>query len=212
MAPELFNITNGEFGLPTHESDVFALGMVTFEVRNTYHGRSLHGFETPSRNSTQVFTGQVPFQENKSLAFVMKRIINGEKPQRPRGGRKLGLSDELWEVIQSSLAHEVKKRPLASTFVDSLENATPDIAALKGLTGFDASSQGHIEKLRHMFELGDNTLLGMREEETLTVIEVFDQVSLPDFLHFLIFRLRLVPGSQLLIKRPDAPQPMFTRA
>ena len=35
MAPELFNIgTEGTSGLSTRESDIFALGMVTFEVRN----------------------------------------------------------------------------------------------------------------------------------------------------------------------------------
>ena len=117
------------------------------------------------------------------MAVVIKRIINGERPKRPRKGEKLGLSDELWEVMRSSLAREVEKRPLASIFVGYLEKATPDIAVLKELTKFDANSGGHIRKLRHMFELGDNTLLGMREKETLTVIEVFDQVSLPDFLH-----------------------------
>ena len=117
------------------------------------------------------------------MAIVMKRIINGERPQRPRQGETLGLSDELWEVIRSSLGCELERRPSASTFVGSLEKATPDIAVLKELTKFDANSEGHIQKLRHMFELGDNTLLGMREKETLTVIEVFDQVSLPDFLH-----------------------------
>ena len=35
MAPELFNIwTEGTPGLFTRESDIFTLGMVTFEVRN----------------------------------------------------------------------------------------------------------------------------------------------------------------------------------
>ena len=41
MAPELFNIdTEGGSGLSTRESDVFALGMVTFEVRNVSTGSS----------------------------------------------------------------------------------------------------------------------------------------------------------------------------
>ena len=40
MAPELLNIdTEGKSGLPTCKSDVFALGMVTFEVRNSYRGK-----------------------------------------------------------------------------------------------------------------------------------------------------------------------------
>jgi len=32
MAPELFGIDEGTSGLSTRQSDVFALGMVTFEV------------------------------------------------------------------------------------------------------------------------------------------------------------------------------------
>ena len=179
MAPELFNITNSEFGLPTDESDIFAWGMVTFEVRNTHHGRPFYGFEPPSRNLLQVFTAQVPFQENKSLAIVMKRIIDDERPQRPPKGKRLGLSDDFWEVIQSSLTREVKNRPSASILVDFLAKATPDIALLEELTEFDTNSEEHIRKLRHIFELKHNTLLGMREEETLALIEVFDRVGLP---------------------------------
>ena len=36
MAPELFETSKGKSGLSTRESDIFALGMVTFEVRNAY--------------------------------------------------------------------------------------------------------------------------------------------------------------------------------
>lgn len=109
--------------------------------------------------------------------MILKKIIDGERPQRPPKGKKLGLSDELWEIIQSSLAHEVEDRPPAGTFVEFLEKATPDVAVLKKLTEFDANSEGDIQKLRKMFEYGDNTLLGMRKDETLVAIEVFDRVG-----------------------------------
>jgi len=36
VAPELFIYNEGKSGLPTCESDVFALGMVTFEVSYVY--------------------------------------------------------------------------------------------------------------------------------------------------------------------------------
>ena len=72
----------------------------------------------------------------------------------------------------------MKKRPSISTFVDFLEKAIPDIAALKELTGFDANSQGDIKRLRRVFESGNDALLGMREKESLVVIEIFDRVSL----------------------------------
>ena len=108
----------------------------------------------------------------------MKRITDGERPSRPSRGEKLGLSNELWEVIQSSLAQEAEERCPVSRFIKFLEKATPDTAVLKALTEFDANNERHITKLRQMFGCGDNTLLGMREEETLTLIEVFDRVKL----------------------------------
>ena len=108
----------------------------------------------------------------------MKNIIDGKRPPRPRRGRRLGLSDEFWELIRSSLAHDAGERPSASAFVDFLESVTPDIAVLKELAEFDANSEVHTQKLRQMFEYGDNTLFGMREEGALAVIEVFDRVNL----------------------------------
>ena len=126
-----------------------------------------------------MFTGELPFPENKGPGVVIKKIISGERPLRPSGGEDYGLSDELWEVVLSSLAHDAEKRPPVSAFVGFLENATPDIAVLKELAEFDANSEEHIQKIRRMFEYGDNTLLGMREEEILVVIEVFDRVSHP---------------------------------
>ena len=108
----------------------------------------------------------------------MKRITDGKRPSRPPKGKELGLSDQLWEILQSSLASEVAERPPVSTFVDFFEKASPSISTFEELAQFDAHSEDDIKKLRCMFEYGDNTLLGMRENETLVVIEVFDRVSL----------------------------------
>ncbi|KAF9641932.1 kinase-like protein [Thelephora ganbajun] len=155
MAPELLSIEQnaGKSGISTRQSDIFALAMVTLEV----------------------FTGHVPFPENKQF-IVTKRIMDGERPPRPQKTTRLGLSDEFWEVIQCSWAHKIEQRPLVETFVGFLEKATPEIAVLKELTEFDATSTEHIQKFSCMFEYGDNTLLGMREDETLILIEVFDRV------------------------------------
>jgi len=178
MAPELFRINDeGKSNLSTRGSDVFALAMVTFEVSSVRRGTLCAGSETPSCTFLQVFTGQVPFAEYKTSAMVMKSIVDDERPQRPPKGKKLGLSDEFWEIIRSSLAQEVEKRPPVETFVEFLEKTTPDIAVLKGLAEFDANSEVDIQQLRHIFEYGDNALLGMREAETLVLIEVFDRVG-----------------------------------
>jgi len=137
----------------------------------------------------------------------MEKIKEGQGPLRPPESTGLGPSDEIWVVIQSSLVREVEKRPPASAFVEWFEAANPSTAVLKELTKFDANSEDDIQKLRRMLGYGDNTLLGMREEESLVVIEVFDQVDL------IMSRLSPVltpnvPGPQLLIERPHAPQPV----
>ena len=125
----------------------------------------------------QVFSGQLPFPGNKTQDTIIKQIMGGERMPKPPGGKELGLSDELWRLIRSSWTRDVEKRPAASDFVDFLEGATPNIAVLKGLAEFDTNSEGDIQKLRHMFVYGANWLLGMREGETLVVVEVFDRVN-----------------------------------
>ena len=63
-----------------------------------------------------------------------------------------------------------------ATFVQFLEEATPDMAVIKELTEFDANSEDDIQKLRKMFEYENNTLFGIREDEALVVVEVLDRV------------------------------------
>jgi hypothetical protein len=174
MAPELLNVEQNpeKSGTPTRQSDVFAFGMVAIEVIVT---PSFDVLIVYNLRRVQVFTGQVPFPENERSYIVIRKVAEGGRPPRPPKSTKLGLSDELWAVVQSSWSHEATDRPSLSTFVELLERVNPDIAVLEELTRFDVHSNEHIDKLRAIFEFADNALLGMRENETL--IEVFDKVG-----------------------------------
>ena len=110
--------------------------------------------------------------------MVMKSITDGERPSKPSKGKKLGLSNAFWELVQSSWAHEAEKRPQVDAFVEFLEQANPSLAMLEELAEFDANSEDDVQKLRHVFAYRDSTLFGMRENEALAVVEVFDRVSL----------------------------------
>ena len=136
-----------------------------------------HNVYSTVSHPLQVFTGQVPFSELRTSAVVMMKLIDDKRPQRPLKGKKLGLSDKLWEIIQSSLAHQAEERPPVGTFVEYLEKATPDMTIFKKLAEFDANSEADIWELHNLFEHGDNTLFGMRNNETLVAIEVFDRVG-----------------------------------
>ena len=123
-----------------------------------------------------MFTGQVPFPETSPL-MVAKEIVDGERPSRPPGTMELGLSSEIWEVISSFWAHEAGDRPPLSTLVDLLEKVNPDIALLEELMESGVSSKPFTTKFRHLLYLEDHTLFGMREYESLALIEVFDRVG-----------------------------------
>lgn len=42
----------------------------------------------------------------------------GERPLRPPEATKLGLTDDLWELIQSAWAEDATKRPSVPTIID----------------------------------------------------------------------------------------------
>lgn len=70
----------------------------------------------------QVFTGLIPFASCKASTLAMVKAISGERPTRPDAA-KLGLTDDLWDLIQSAWVEDVQKRPPVETIVDFLTRA-----------------------------------------------------------------------------------------
>jgi len=103
MAPELFDLdmAGPPDSLRSVASDVYALAMVVIEV----------------------FTGRVPFYGYNECALV-SRVYSGVRPGRPEQGLELGLSDEIWEMVQSCWHHEKAKRPVISSVLDGFCKAT----------------------------------------------------------------------------------------
>ncbi|KAF9651283.1 kinase-like protein [Thelephora ganbajun] len=101
-APELMRITESQHARPTKESDIYALAMVAIEV----------------------FTGLIPFESCKADPAVMLKVINGERPARPTEAAKLGLTDDLWDLIQSAWAQDAQHRPPVETIIDFLLRVT----------------------------------------------------------------------------------------
>ena len=77
--------------MPAMESktaDVFAFGMFAVEV----------------------FTGKIPFGEQKNEAVVL-RISEGGRPEMPENAQAVGLTGEIWALLESCWQHDPKKRP-----------------------------------------------------------------------------------------------------
>ena len=103
MSPELLDPDRFGFrdGRPTKESDCYAFGMVVYEV----------------------LSGQAPFAQFKDF-IVMRKVIDGERPERPRGMQGTWFTDELWEMVKLCWAHESNARPSLDTVFQCLKDAS----------------------------------------------------------------------------------------
>jgi len=98
MDPDRFGFTkNLVSGLPSKSTDIYALGMTILEV----------------------LTGRVPFGR-ASVAGVVKKVVDGVRPDRPSSA----FSDGLWELLQLSWSEEYEgresKRPPITLILDQL--------------------------------------------------------------------------------------------
>ena len=90
-APEIINPPRKGNSIPEVESkpaDVFAFAMLAVEV----------------------FTGKVPFDKQKNEAVVVS-ILEGSRPKMPENAQAVGLTGEMWNLLESCWRQDPKKRP-----------------------------------------------------------------------------------------------------
>jgi len=81
-------------GMESKPADVFAFGMFAVEV----------------------FTGKIPFDEHKNEAVVL-RISQGGRPDMPENAQAVGLTGEIWKLLESCWQQNPKKRPTMDEIV-----------------------------------------------------------------------------------------------
>ena len=104
MGPELLHPE--EFGLKhsraTKRSDYYAFGMVVYEV----------------------LSGYVPFYRHMRYAVVAK-VLDGDRPERPRGAGGVWFTDEVWSVLEGCWIPSPGERSSAPEVLRSLKRWTP---------------------------------------------------------------------------------------
>ena len=116
MSPELFDPE--KFGLEdnrrTRESDCYALAMVILEV----------------------LTGQVPFPRYDAFV-VVRKVVNGDRPERPQGPGAAWFTDDLWEMQKRCWSPDPKLRPAIGVILGCLERSSVDWRPLSPSTDGD---------------------------------------------------------------------------
>jgi len=86
---------------PTRESDCYALGMVVYEV----------------------LSGRAPFFQCKT-PVVIRKVIEGECPERPQGVQGVWFTDDLWGMLELCWKPQPNDRPGLRAILRCLEGAT----------------------------------------------------------------------------------------
>jgi len=103
MSPELLDPDRfgSEDGRPTKESDCYALGMVILEV----------------------LSGETPFPRDNGLV-VMRKIIEGGRPERSQGAGGVWFTDDLWEKLEQCWSPQPKDRPTVRAMLECVERSS----------------------------------------------------------------------------------------
>ena len=98
LAPDRFGFKDSR---PTKESDRYAFGMVTLEV----------------------LTGKPPFPHYNGFV-VMRRVVEGERPERPQGAEAAWFTDDLWEALEQCWSPQPNVRPTVEAILEYLERGS----------------------------------------------------------------------------------------
>lgn len=137
IAPELLD--PGKFGMtssrPTFRSDVYALGCFYYEVSNVLNPHQKAGIT--NRNLFQIYAKRSPF-DNMNLMYGQRKIVRGERPDRPSAPDQPAMSDELWTLVQTAWCQQPPRRPTANQVLADLQNIVlhtwVDLIPLNSLT------------------------------------------------------------------------------
>ena len=118
QAPELLDSELEDTGRPnTRATDVYAFGMVCYEVRQIYKATA----QLPLRLAWQMFSGDFPFHDISDYVFMsaLKRERRPSRPLHPLSAARR-LDDGMWHLIEACWGQNPIERPGADCIVQSL--------------------------------------------------------------------------------------------
>jgi hypothetical protein len=118
MSPELLDPSHSSAtDRPTQACDVYSFAMCALEVNPRTMVRFLHVLRM-----LQIFTGEIPFRKYRNQKVVFM-VIENRRPKRPANSLGVGLSDEIWHMMQTCWDREPSNRPKIEDIVKLLAKA-----------------------------------------------------------------------------------------
>jgi serine/threonine protein kinase len=125
ISPELF--FPSKFGMkdtvPTPEADIYAFGLVIFQVCEQGHSCRLFPY------SVQVLASEIPFRGLNQMELGYS-VVGGKRPEKPVNASALGFSDSLWDFAQRCWDGDMKLRPKVWEVATCLENTAANWSGL----------------------------------------------------------------------------------
>jgi len=116
-SPELMKFW-GEKVVPTPQADIYAFGLVIFQVCWLDHGCRPFLYMHP----LQVLTGENPFRGIPWWELA-SQVPCGLRPRKPKNGASIGFSDSLWDFTKYCWSGEIESRPKVAEVVSELGKA-----------------------------------------------------------------------------------------
>ena len=116
LVPSMFGFTGS---IPTTEADVYAFGLVIYQVCDHDRDHSLFTY------IFQVLTGRLPFP-GLGMAEIAMNVVRRARPIKPENASAIGLSDSLWSFVQRCWDGEMELRPKVVEVLSQLERAAAD--------------------------------------------------------------------------------------
>jgi len=101
LGPKKFGMENSR---PTTQSDIYAFGLVIFQVCEKGRRYRLVTY------IVQVLTGEIPFRSLGPVGFVYS-VVEGLRPDKPENASAIGFSDSLWDFAQRCWDEDMGSRP-----------------------------------------------------------------------------------------------------
>jgi len=101
MSPELLDQDDTYELRPTKESDVYALGMLIYEV----------------------LCRRTPFDDLQNPNMIVVEIARGTRPKKPEDAASLGFTDELWGTLEQCWLADRGARPTLGVVLSCLSGA-----------------------------------------------------------------------------------------